>query len=496
MILEEKKRLADSLLWKLQTTAYEQFGLKAWSQKGVPFYLTSNPLIAKYYAQIAWNYLQDCVENEKADLNKPFYCFDLGAGTGKLAYLFLKEFIPLLQTKAWGKKIDFCYVLTDIVEENRLFWQSHSLLKPFFSEGLLESAYFHHLDSKDFFYLEYSKKEVPTANVNPFILIANYFFDTIPQDLFRMQKGALLEGRVSLTTGKSGNGVDPEMISSLKLSWDYFPLNEETASRYYSDCGGAQAILDYYRSNYHDLTFMLPYGACQTLDFFKRQQQNGFLLLASDQGLVTQNQVESLIVPQISLHGSFSLPVNYHALANYFHQYDGQAFCSDFPDPLFVTMAAVIGSHCSFAQTKSAFDAFLNAFEPKDYWKLVEEGLKRGAPSLDEMILWIKLGNWDPVNFNAFFTALREAFPQATETQRIDLLKVIENVYKNFFYVEKSDGAFVANLGVLCFDLHQYEAALFYFERAAELNGQTSSFLQKNISLCLRLLPGLYRHHS
>ncbi len=56
-ILEEDQRLSQSLLWKLQETAYGQFGIQAWSCQGVPFYITSNSYTAKCYAHVALGFL-------------------------------------------------------------------------------------------------------------------------------------------------------------------------------------------------------------------------------------------------------------------------------------------------------------------------------------------------------------------------------------------------------------------------------------------------------
>ncbi len=59
-ILEEGVKLSDSLIWHLQNVSYAEAGPEAWT-KGVPFYITSNPYIARAYAQVFLGFLRDCL---------------------------------------------------------------------------------------------------------------------------------------------------------------------------------------------------------------------------------------------------------------------------------------------------------------------------------------------------------------------------------------------------------------------------------------------------
>lgn len=503
MIIEKNKRLAESLLWQLQGAAYELFGPRAWSEKGVPCYLTSNPMIAKYYAHIALGFLQDCAAAGALDWELPVYCFDLGAGTGRLAYLFLKEFLPILRATPFGNKLTFCYIMTDISEENRSFWLNHPQLAPYFRAGLLESAAYKHDTKKREFYLEYSKKEIDLAALaNPCLLIANYFFDTIPQDLFKIHHGKLYEGRVTLEATEdkekenekaleiSCEQLDPEIIATLKATWDYSLLTPEQTRDYYTNCKGAQGLLDYYLKTYEELTILLPFGACQTVDFFRECSRNRLLLLASDQGVVTEEQLRNWGDPTLSLHGSFSLPVSYHGLAHYFLQAQGTPFLTALPDPLFVTIAAALDTKVAdFPMTNMAFNALLNAFEPKDYWRLVEEGMKRSMPTLEEILIWIKLGNWDPTNFHTFFGAICSALPQASQAQCTALLHTLERVYDNFFWIEASNAIFLTNLGVLCYYMKNYKRALFFFEQSRQLSKSEDPMVIRHIAACVTAQP-------
>jgi hypothetical protein len=55
--LEAKRRLSQSLLWRLQRNYFEQHGIDAWSSGTVPHHITSSPFIADAYARVVIGFL-------------------------------------------------------------------------------------------------------------------------------------------------------------------------------------------------------------------------------------------------------------------------------------------------------------------------------------------------------------------------------------------------------------------------------------------------------
>ena len=101
-VLERNVPLSQSVIWRLQRDFYEQRGLKAWNEDLVPSYITNNPFIAEIYAGIVAAFVQDCIST--AQLNSPplsqenpLRILELGAGTGKFSYLFLRKLTALLR---------------------------------------------------------------------------------------------------------------------------------------------------------------------------------------------------------------------------------------------------------------------------------------------------------------------------------------------------------------------------------------------------------------
>ena len=143
-LLQPPTRLNDSLLWKLNTQFYQDVGEKAWTENIVPHFVSNNSFIAKSYATVILEFLNDWFQddNQQADPSEPVYIIEFGAGIGKLGYLIIKE---LLNKRAFfpemcGDNIPFRYVLTDCASKTIDFWNNHPQFQPLFEMGVLETA--------------------------------------------------------------------------------------------------------------------------------------------------------------------------------------------------------------------------------------------------------------------------------------------------------------------------------------------------------------------
>src|SRR5580765_1372025 len=92
-VLETSVPLSQSVIWQRQRDFYARRGLKAWTEDMVPSYITNNPFIAEIYAAIVAAFIDDCQglapgESLPISPENPLRILELGAGTGKFAYLF------------------------------------------------------------------------------------------------------------------------------------------------------------------------------------------------------------------------------------------------------------------------------------------------------------------------------------------------------------------------------------------------------------------------
>src|SRR5690242_8320545 len=86
--LELNTPLSRSMVWRLQRTFYGDQGIEAWSRSNVPQGITTSPNIAHAYAEIVGGFFADY--QRQLDPSEPIYIVELGAGSGRFAYRFLK----------------------------------------------------------------------------------------------------------------------------------------------------------------------------------------------------------------------------------------------------------------------------------------------------------------------------------------------------------------------------------------------------------------------
>lgn len=490
IVIEESARLSTSLIWQLQIAAYSQFGADAWASKQVPSYITSNPYIARQYAHVVLGYIRDCLRTDapvKLDLSEPLYIFDLGAGTGRFGYLFLKTLHQLLAVLG-SNQPKIIYVLTDVIPANIEFWMEHPFMQGFLREGMLDAASYWHGDTGQSLTLKRSGKVLTPENIrNPLIVLANYFFDTIPHDMFYSIDGKLHESRYTFFMDKNEETIklektDPAVIGYLEYQVQHVPI--ASIDDYYHDWPELNAFLKLYAQCFDRINFQFPIGPFQTIRFFRELSHGRMFLLAGDQGKSTADHVRR-IDGFLAKHSSFSMSVNYHAISSYFRELGGVSFLTTYPDPRFIVFGGALGGRINYySETALAFREHIDYFEPNEYMLLVECSEKEWKePDMEYMLLLIKLGNWDPTNFNFFMKRLLNKVHEANPRLKDKLFFAIDKVWENFYPTSKDEGAFVMNLGVLMYNLLRFDRALEYFLRAQEI-GFDEELLYRNISAC------------
>jgi hypothetical protein len=142
-ILEQDVPLSRSLIWRAQRDFYATRALKAWTEDQVPSYITNNPFIADIYAELIAAFLDDCGSLKPAPPSRetPVRILELGAGTGKFAYLLLRRLTGLLKMR--DLPLDsFQYVMTECSESVLEDWHKNPYLAEFVSQGMLHFGTF------------------------------------------------------------------------------------------------------------------------------------------------------------------------------------------------------------------------------------------------------------------------------------------------------------------------------------------------------------------
>jgi len=223
-LLEERQAFSKSLLWEIQRHYFGARGADAWRSGEVPHYVTSNPVIADAYAEIMFAFRRD--RQALFPGNEPLYICELGSGSGRFAFHFLKRLLHLC-TRHGVSPLSFRYVLTDFTQSNLDAWRMNPCFSEFFDSGLLDMTLFDVNHSAELA-LQISGERLTAGTLrSPLVAIANYLFDSVPQALYYFNDGAAHECLLSLATEEDPAELDAaELLERLHLHYDYRPCAE------------------------------------------------------------------------------------------------------------------------------------------------------------------------------------------------------------------------------------------------------------------------------
>ncbi|HMA37215.1 MAG TPA: SAM-dependent methyltransferase, partial [Chloroflexia bacterium] len=261
-ILESDQRLSRSRLWQWQRDFFTEQGIAAWRQGIVPHYITSNPFIAQAYARVVLGFLRDSLADTRRplDLRRPVYVIELGGGSGRFAYHFLQKFLPLWQQSRLHA-IPITYVLTDFAARTVAYWQAHPALQPFVAAGVLDFACYDLERDQHLTLLHSGVVLAPGTVANPLVVLANYFFDSLPQDAFCVGDGRLCESLVTLTSPTP----EPEPPGLGILERVRVIYRPQPAPAPYYDDPDLDAILQAYPAQVAATTWLFPSVALRGL---------------------------------------------------------------------------------------------------------------------------------------------------------------------------------------------------------------------------------------
>ncbi len=472
-IIAADQRLSQSTLWQIQRRYFLRSGMKAWQDDVVPHAISSSPLMARSYSQIVLGYLRDCVSAAQYsdflfDASQPIYIVELGAGSGRLAHHFLHEFHDLLSQSPLAH-LRVTYVMTDFVPEIVAFWQNQAQFRPWIEAGLLDFALYDVAEisqknavelvepvetnglrqaqapllqniegrKRPFTLLHAARTLTPEQVSNPLILIANYFFDSIPQDSFVIEDGQLCQNLLTLySTQPEPDLADPAIWDRLTLAYEAIPLAEPC---YKHDL--YNEILDDYEAALPDTTITFPNVGLDCLREWQKWGNGRFLLLTSDRGHTLPETLLDQPDPLPNLHGSFSLMVNYHAIGQYTQKSGGLCLHTDhYQDNLQVNGYLWGLLPQTAAETRLAYTTAVSQGGPDDFFALTQalEPNLAGL-TLPQILSCLRLSAWDADLFHACYPTLLNHTQEASAAWYPDIQDTLSHIQRRYLPLTAAD---------------------------------------------------------
>lgn len=466
---------SQSPIWELQRQYYKEMSVKAWRDGDVPHYITSNAQMASTYADLIWAFLLDNAYNEYS--GEPVYIIELGTGSGRFSYHLLKAL-----TSQHSRLTNFIYVMTDFVEETVQFWESHPRLQPFFESGQLDIALFD-AGNDNTLYLRKSGYHISSAQKlkQPIITIANYFFDSIPQELFYIDKGEM--GKV--LSEINGGSIESDEIDTKEA------LEGTTIKYYYEhieqpvfETPVYNILLDHYRTNLSQSHLLFPKIGLDCIMQLKNFSSEGLMLLTADKGYHRLEEWNDLSAPYIAKHGSFSLLVNYNAIKMHCESLGGAAlFPTHYHESIDVGCLLYLTSHDKYLETKSAYNRVINDFGPDEYFS-VKKHIEKNVNELSvtEMFTYLRLSKYDAKLFHQFLPCFYHILETFTTAERHSFLQISAKVWDGFYPIGE-DLDLALDIGLMLKELHFFNEALSFFELSEHIYGMTMESLY-NKALC------------
>jgi len=451
-------RFSEAPIWELQHSYYEEKGKNAWNNDQVPQYITSNPMIATAYAEMIFGFLQD--RASKGHDSEPVWIVELGAGPGRLAYHVLVE-LCRLRDYAGLTLPPFKYIMTDFAMSNVIAWREHPALQSFIAEGLVDFARFDAVHDKDL-NLVVSETVIREGDLSqPLIVVANYFFDGIPQELIYVDKGEIYEADVHIEYPDNMESLQTsEVLDQIKLQYEY-----RRAAEYEQEAFPFREVISIYQEQLEGSHILFPVVGLTCLERLHQLSHAGFLLLTADKG---EHLIDNLRLdepPELIVHGSFSFTANFHAIQHVLEQRGAKVLFplqhyKNINVGCFINLAAPQ----DYVHTRLAYRRFIERFGPDEFFSM-KEWVDRNLDSmgLQQILSFWRLGGYDAEFFIQSARRISALQADANEDEVQDIVSGIQQMWSSYFVMEQRYDL-ALDAGLILFEMGEYEESKHFLE--------------------------------
>jgi hypothetical protein len=479
---------SQSTLWNMQGRFYKEAGINAWNKK-IPYLITNNRTIVNSYANVIMRFFQEYSHSHPSGPGpNPFIIVELGAGSGMFAFYLIKQLLELRRSLN-RPDLTFKYVMTDFSAKNIAFWRNHPALRQYvqyFDEAMLDFAEYaigetstlHLLESG----LNLDHSTYGSEHPKPWVVIANYVFDTLPQDIFQVRDGNLLEGRTPETVPDSHaeNSSQNEFKSfqQLGMSIEYRSINLPYYNNEHFD-----TILSYYKDTLPDRSFAFPITTLRGIHNLLHLSGQKLILLATDKASTRQPPIISEEWPMLVFHNaSFSMKANFHAIRAFFQSIGGKALDQPIAESITTSLFFAGEGLKSLYETEQSFSTFLINYNPFGLLHFCWQ-LDRfiNTYSTGELLSYLNLLRWDPEVINKY---IKNIIAKMKELDPLELEPFIEGMRRcgDYFYYLPDSLSKLINVATFFEEIEDFATALEYYQQSVQYVEDKTSFTLKQIS--------------
>ncbi|QGJ68884.1 Hypothetical protein PBC10988_5480 [Planctomycetales bacterium 10988] len=474
--------LSQSSLWDYQEDVYRRSGTEAWSgERAIPHYISTNAVLAHHYSLLIDSFYNEYRSKKKKGRAGPINLIEMGAGTGRLAFHLLRE-LETLSSYLPHHSAGYRYLLTDI-GETPSFWKKNKQLQFDLEKVKSDFAEFDALEHTEL-KLTRSKETVSLTNQKaPFVFMANYVFDSLPADWWRVEGSTLYQGKFSGFPPRQQSPGSQQPTESWECHFEPLPEGEPA----YRDDPTLSKVLESYRRELNGASFLVPIGGIQVIRRLKEQNEGPLLFLLGDKGHAQPELWEQpRQLPPIAWHGdTISMTVNFDLLARYFKEAGGSYFIpADHESVFAATMGLLNATESDYPQLAKCYRQvidqepvtcqlpFFSQSLPNDptieyllsMWTIV-----RHDPQL---ILQHPIDNWVP------------SIQKANPDQKLRLLAHVEKIEDRVYATNPRELQIYPRLAQLCFSAGAPQKAIDYLKKGIELGVPDPGSSWHNLALC------------
>ena len=468
-IVEKFTRFDQSIIWSLLHRFYMEAGPEAWSNKIVPQRSTSNAFCADTYASIVATFFKELMAEGNSE---PPIVIELGGGSGRFAWQFLNR---LFNYHFSGEEEcpQFTYLLTDGSAKNIEGWRGKERFAPLVESGVLEFAQL--LIEPDPVIRKNDGDFKPSdLKGRPVIIIANYLFDSIAANMFRIREHQIEQ--VFVQTESTERKFLKKPITSFQSISERFqsrPIKDDAPTGHPI----IDAALHRYARTPGDFHIVVPQICLEFVEKFL-ERETPMLLLAGD--LAYSDPSEFELESPLIFNTYFAHYTNLQLFGEMFGAYGGAMQSqrhkdANFSCSLFSLPGKKNWDELSLDRTRETALALLKDFNPYDAHEIIELIEETaGDMTIRQAMALLRFSKFDPDVAATCIPHVLYNIEQGEE--EIDRQQLYESFMESYraYFPDGSENQFDCGIAQIFMRLEYHAQALQLMDHSIREFGETA----------------------